>query len=459
MFQHIDIVSQLDDIAEKTLIDVDRKRYYPFFEIVERYISQKKNSIIVSGNTADYMLLDKPIDSEFISYELYCDDAVLHARELAALIYKSDIKITGVDLRLTCVSTRIPNKEIIIKIGDREIVNLRNLPISSGVYIIDVVLVVEKKGLFDKSQAINCISPEHQLIDVYTSLIDPKECSTWSDSIGVEYALRKQLGLINREDSRTPDEKETAGGRRIPAEQIIKTLYDDYVSQPGHVMVGFNPGSELPSRLQTISMYPLEDEESKIKKAVAADPVRIETSINYPHVPTEMKIRRLTGYYVYERIRKVVVDVFDTGTYSLISFNTNDDGIKVGTLFVIAKHLLIDLWTIRYIRKRNQIGDEHYKNMVQKIESDFKALFRDYDSAAGKDPAPTAHSSLLGAKNKVVWNEIFPLNPNKYLGHYEDEDLAVKRMRQKEYEKSTKRYYDYFPYQKDNAKKDELDVE
>jgi hypothetical protein len=440
MFTDIDIVKSLNNIANETLINIDRKKYYPFLSMVETYISDKRKNIIASRGTANYLLLNKSIDSDFIAYEVYCDDAVKHAREIATIIYNSaSDKEDDIDLRLTQVVTNVPNKEISVKIGDREIVNLRNLQIHSGVYIIDVVLTVEKKGLFNKDLVINCISPEHQLIKLYSNLTDPKECGEWSKLLETEKILRGQLDLVNvgKDDS-----KSTTGGKkyshRISSDDIVKKLYEDYASRPGHVIVGsFATGDiiDKQSRLQIISMYKLEDEEQEIKHLFNTThefgrmPIHIETSINYPHVPTEMKIRRLTVYYVFEKIRKVVADVFDTASYSLISFNKND-GFRIGTLFVLAKHLLIDLWTIRYIRKKNQITDEYYNNLTQKIKSDFKKLFYNLD-----------------LQTDLQWNEIFPLNPNNYLGHYEDEELAIKRMKRKEYESATKKYFAYYPYQ------------
>ena len=437
MFSHINIIEHLTDTVDQLITNIDRKKYYPFFKIAEYYASNKKGALIVSGNTADYFLLNKPIDVDFMTYEFYCDDAVTHARELATLFYnyKSEFDTKEeIDLRLVRVTTRIPNKEISVMIGDREIINLRNLQVHGGVYIIDIVLFVEQKGLFDNNAKLHIISPEHQLIEIYSSLIDPTECSEWPNLINIEYQLRKQLDLIN------PHTDETKGGKRLQIDYITKKLYDEYASQPGHVVVG-NYSLESfssASRLEVISMYKLEEEEHKIKKILEQESAHVECSINYPHVPTEIRIRRLTGYYIYEKIRKVVIDVFDTATYSLISFNKNEDGVRIGTLFVIAKHLLIDLWTIRYIKKRNQINEEYYNTMVQRINSDLKSLFYEYDNT-----------------KKIKWNKIFPLSPDNYLGHYEDEDIAIKRMRVKGYESSTKRYYDYYPYMKEESEQNE----
>lgn len=449
MFTGVDIIKAYDNIANDYLLNIDRKKYYVFFELTEKYVSEKKESLIVSGITADYLLLNKAVDVNFMTYEVYCDDAVKYARELATLIYNSNIKVDekkDIDLRLIQVVTKVPNKEIIIKIGDREIVNFKNLQIHGGVYIVDVVLTVERKGLFNKDMIVNCISQEHQLIKIYTSLSDPKECGEWSKLIEMEQIYRKQLDLLNDVSLST-----IAGGRPMPKKQfrrididkLVKTMYEEFASLPGHVVVGtmaINTNNQEfgKTRLEIITMYPLETEEPKIKKILEVNvdqSIHIETSINYPHVPTEVKIRKLTTYYVFEKMRRVIIDIFDTGTYSLISFNTdNEDGIRVGTLFVLAKHLLIDLWTIRYIKKRNQISDEQYKNKVREINTDLKSLFYDYD--------------FNQINNNQKWTEIFPLSPNNYLGHYEDEELAIKRMIRMSYESSTKRYYSYFPYQK-----------
>ena len=103
----------------------------------------------------------------------------------------------------------------------------------------------------------------------------------------------------------------------------------------------------------------------KIKTLLKLDPARIEVSVNYPHVPTEMRSKPITAYEIFEPIRKPVIDVFDMATYSLVSFNVAEDGIKVGTLFIAAKHMLIDMWTIRYIRKRNQITEEYFAHTIR----------------------------------------------------------------------------------------------
>lgn len=428
MFAHLDLPKLLNDKANELLIEVDRKKFYPFFKIVEKYISDASGKLIVSGSTADYMLMDKSIDFEFVTFELYCDDAVKHARAIADLFYKSELKIADVDLRLTRVSTRVPNKKISVLIGDREMVNLRNLQVHSGVYIIDVVLTVAKKGLFDSDLELPCISPEHQLIEIYNNLTDPKDSGSWPELLQMEHTMRKQLGLVS--------DKVARSGGRVSIDELISKLYKEYASQSGHIVVG-NPEN----RLQVISMYKLEDEEKKIKTLLKSDPARIEVSVNYPHVPTEMRVKRMTAYAIFERIRKPVIDVFDTATYSLVSFNVAEDGIKVGTLFIAAKHMLIDMWTIRYIRKRNQITEEYFAHTISKLRDDFKRLFSEYDHG------------------KLRWKDVFPLSPNNYFGHYEDEDLAVKRMARKSYGEATKRYYDYYPYFAEKEKNREKESE
>lgn len=441
MFTHLDLPDILNAKASELLIEFDRKKFYPFFNIVEKYIAGAEGKLIVSGNTADYMLLDKSIDSDFITYELYCDDAVKHAREIASLFVKSELKVAGADLRLIRVSTRVPNKEISILIGDRELVNLRNLQVRAGVYIIDVILIVKKKGLFDSALELSCISPEHQLIEIYNNLTDPKDCSNWPELLNVEGKLRSQIGLVN-------DAKESAIGGRISVDELISKLYKEYASQPGHIVVGIPE-----NRLQVISLYKLEDEEDKIKKLLRSDPARIEVSVQSPHVPTEMRIKRMTVYAIFERIRKVVIDVFDTATYSLVSFNVGEDGIKTGTLFIIAKHLLIDMWTIRYIRKRNQMTEEYFNSQMKTLRDNFLKLFAPYDRDLG--------SAIERKKSggEMQWKDVFPLSPDNYFGHYEDEDLAIKRMARKSYGEATKRYYDYYPYFAEKEKNREKESE
>lgn len=428
MFTNLNLIEILTPSVEEILIDIDRKKYYPFFRIAEEYAS--KNSLIVCDYTADYYLLDKPIDSEFNHYEFYSDNAVKHARELATQMFndlEKEVLKYDIDIRLIKVITKSPNKEMVIFLEDRELVSIKNLSVQRGIYIVDVVLTKEVNGLFSKNK-LQCISPEHQLIDVYNILADPSECESWPEFIKTERILREQVGLVNQTGDK--GNLSTGGlvnqtiqidGGRINIDKILDILKEKYIPEPGHVLIG------TLDRLQIITMYSLEDEEKRIKKMFEDESVHIEYSINYPHVPTEQRIRKLTVYIVYEKLRKPIIDIFDTGTYSLISFNIIDH-IRYGTLFVIAKHLLIDIWIIRYIRKRGQINQEYHDNMIKKLRMDILKLFESYD------------------KHNIIWIDILPINPDNYLGHYEDPDLAEKRLNRKLYAEAGKKYYDYYPY-------------
>jgi hypothetical protein len=407
----IDVLDIITPVAEELLIEIDRKRFYPFYKLAEKYAYD--NELIVGKETATLMILREPVRSSFLTYNLYSNNGVAHAREIATLIYNNPDSFPDIDISTVRVVTKVPNKVFSIIVDERELIRVSNLLIHRGIYIIDIVVASKFPGFFNKELELQCMSPEQQLIEIYSILMDPSMAGEWPEYLDKESVMRDLVFKNNIHSHRH---------ERIRESSIFPKLISEYASKPGRVIIGD------PSRPQIISMYKLEEEEEAIKKIFTE--ARIESTLNDPKVPTDQRIRKMTLYKIGGRIRHPFVDIYNTAGYSLVSFtkeSRHDEIIRVGTIFVIAKHYLVDLWILKLLFKINQIGEEFYNRISGGIINNFISLFRPFDDS------------------KIKTDEIFPISPDNYIGHYEDPDIAIKRQIQREFLESGKIYPPYYP--------------
>ena len=359
MFKHTNVIQLLFPIAEEKLIELDRKRYYPIYENVEKYVAETEG-IMVGKETATKMLLRSEIDSSFQAYCFYANDAVGHARKLAVKLFDSlSSNPQMIDVAKTvAVRTKVPNKVISIIVDEREMIEISNLSTHRGIYVIDVIGAVKIPGLFLKDLELSCSPPENQLIEIYGILTDPSRVGDWGKYIKMEKQLR------TTEISSDNGKNVADGGSRIDLSAIRAEL-EKYVVAPGHVLLSMEQ-----DRIQMMTQNKFEDEKNAVRKELSGLGLRIEDSINDPKVPADQRIRSLTFYAIAEKLRKPFLDVFNTGVYSLISF----DNERVATIFVKAKHMFINLWRFRLMYKMKQIENDFYKHMTSRISKEITAL-------------------------------------------------------------------------------------
>ena len=129
MYQEINILDIIQEEAKKKIIN-DRKQYFKFFKIIEKYIFD--NHLIVGGISANQRILNNNIDDINFQYEVYTETPNIDAKKLSQLLFNCDS--IGLS-RYTNVNVKIPLIIYAINVNNRELIIINKLPIIKGIKI------------------------------------------------------------------------------------------------------------------------------------------------------------------------------------------------------------------------------------------------------------------------------------------------------------------------------------
>ena len=423
MYKNLDVVK----IAEETAISVimsDRLKYLTFYEILENYIqNNSQNNILIGGEIATNMLLLNKIKNKisvnsFQCYDLYSDSNKYHAYELANLFYSPE----GLGLY-----TNVETDEIIYKINvnGRRIAQFLPLIHIKGKDI-SVSLPKICSGIFTKTM-LNCMGPEVRLIDTYQQLTSPNMVKNWPSLLKNEHNLRQLL----LDTLRSKISQIFGGSSKQHNNNIIQHIIQhiiQYLQSSNCVFIGTRAikylNKETPKlyeKVQAITKYPLKEEATNIMKLLKTKGIQINYKITSPHLPTDIKLQRLTIKYKHSSGKtESIADIYNSAEYSLIPFNIAPTQEKIGTLFVLMRFCLIDIWILILIQKMGgYLTNEYVKIALNRIINEYESLSNIYKKT----------------------NKPFSENLSSYIGVYENPILYQKRQR---IEKPKSRTY-YYP--------------
>jgi hypothetical protein len=405
MFEHIDAVDIAVQAAKNQVLS-HRRQFIPFLSAAEIYAAKEDNEIVISGDGATRLLLNQKVEYDNYQYEFYAANAVKAARELADLLYAQDPEFG----RYISMITQIPNNKFVIKIDECDIIIIRALPIHRGVKTFKLLVPSERSSSFVHSLKIKCMGPEIQLIGIYAALSNPALAKNWITLQKTERVLRdlfmKEIGFKIDEIS---DEKEGGG----TSNDILQLLTMEYLSDLNRVLIGTQAATLLgwhdprENRLQVVTTYKLCDEDIVLKRILNKLNYNVQTTINEPRVPTDTRLRRLTGYIIRpDKRREPFIDIYNTASYELVPAPIIKS-IRIGTLYVQARFLLIDFWTLQLLLRMQAIDANYTEHVLRMLVRSYKILCKQIDKTQQKD--------------------LFPFLSQNYIGQYEDSELAIKR--------------------------------
>src|SRR6185437_9024562 len=294
-FNYLDKIKK--QITEK--IYHERMQFNFVYEIVEKYTAEhaKKNYVIIGGSMGIDLLLKKERSIEDFYYELYAENAFLHANNLSNLIDENNSEM------LTFLKTTIPNIKYQIFVNGRNIITFYKLPQQS--YDLITPVLVET---FDKKNKVLVISPEIQLIDIYRTLYSPNRADDWENSYYDENKLSQYLqnrithGKIGAEDKPLADTliKVSQDDRKLIELQILKQFVknNSNVILIGEHALKIIINSEVnTSIIQIISQNSLEEDFAEIEKIIKQTLKRhlpIVKTTKDLHIMQDFRIRRTT---------------------------------------------------------------------------------------------------------------------------------------------------------------------
>ena len=323
----------IDGVAETAIsvavgpggaVTSDRRRFVPFFEAAERYISS--HGLIVGGKTATLLLLNHPLDPENFFYELYSSNALDDARALTGIFYELDPEGLG---HYANMVTGVPRKEFSINVNERTLFRVKALEIHRGAHAADIIVPSTRPAFFARGPAgepltMRCMGPEIQLIEIYTALTNPARAGEWAALLRVEESLRNMFAGEVRDKI-----KEVGGGGGAATESstsdLIAVLTKEYSPRSGHVVVGAHAirasGARRQARIQIVTSNTFAEEERVVQRIASRLGFNVQSTSNDPKVPSDDRLRRMTMYIIRPGARREpFLDVYNSGEYELVPF-------------------------------------------------------------------------------------------------------------------------------------------
>lgn len=451
-----------NDVENK--IYAERLNYIKIYEIIEGYISEfnkesSKSSIMIGGTMGINLLLQKERTIDDFEYELYAEDAFLHANNL---INKIDASFTNIknkedkeknrEKNIMFLKTTIPNIKYQIIIDLRVIITIFKL--IENAY--DLILPMKFKT-FDKKHDILVVSPEILLIDIYRTLYSPNQASDWEKSLNNEVKLFKHLKnrlSFETEKKGSSENQITQNDRKLIELNILKQFI---TNNKNVILIGEHAlkviiGTEKTTPvIQIISQNIIEDDFIEIEKIIKSTYKRnlLVTKLTRElNIMKDFRIRRTTIKIGDKSSQKDIIYIYNSGQYDLLPFNTATDDetkkfIQIGNPFVLLRFLLIDFWMVRWIKYISGIDESFAEQRLSSILNKILILRTrmQFKSDANIDTKYFDSVSDL---------RIFQSLSSDYIGFYDDENISQKLL----IKDLTKKFYDYYPseyFKKNNS--------
>lgn len=422
----------------RNLVAKKRKKYDHLMKIIEFFISE--NDIIVREATEYF-------------YDLYTLDMFNLPLKLTNLLYETDPDIA----KYVTLEIKIYKYHSRITIDGIPFVHFTYINPEIRQNILDYTCTgIHTKVIY------KCFGPEVLLINLYADLINPALFKNWVSLSTIEYKMSNEIithlterigggnssykrSLIDqmmdiyfgnihstkRNTKKYDSDIEYSTHAKISSESnkykniVLNNFICDQHVLVGQIAINIYKGIKHIGRIQIVTSRSLNDEIKILKGLIGAS---ITYSINNLKIPTNLNLHKMTIFYE----KDAIIDIYDAGTFELISYNTMDHDFQglslnhslkfnVGSPFVIMRFRLIDIWSTLYNMKAGNLSKEVAISVVHKLIADYV--------------------EMRNKMNDLDISNIFSL---KYVGYLEDQQLNKMRIAARLRVKFIQPYMPYF---------------
>jgi len=176
-------ICNLDSViksANQIVVDNDRSLYDEYRKVTEKFVCENKAAI--GGKYGVYLLTGRPLGREFITCDIYTDNAFDFGKRLCNELYK--VKSPHIDSTLTYMMTEMRHMEFTIYVDTRPMIKIYRLDKYRGVELLNVINFVLCPGFYHSTDkaTISVLPEELLLIEIYRSLHSPNRNSQWEDA-------------------------------------------------------------------------------------------------------------------------------------------------------------------------------------------------------------------------------------------------------------------------------------
>jgi hypothetical protein len=341
-------------------------KYKKFYEDVEEYCKGK--DIIISNLNK---LLNIPKELKF-RYNLYCEQPFRHARDIADFLYSKGCKYVK-------MKTIITYEEFDIEYSFLVLVKIYSLRLMRGISLETLISPV-------KLDSILYMPPEIEIIEIYKRLYLPNFHAEWKNLLMKEELLynlikkRVERGIIAGEDKKERED--------VNIETLKYLILTGFVSRSNFVLIGewavnisdyVVSGGQLgikysQEKIQLISQNNINDNINALTIFLRGyTDYQISARQHDLHI-TDFRIRRYTVYIniPHEKYPEIpFLDIFNCGNFELIPYReinvANQYLFQIGNAFVLLRFLMIDLWTLKIVKRLNQISESSFRRKSKRI--------------------------------------------------------------------------------------------
>ena len=426
MYEDLNINEIYISEASNFVIVNDRYFYVPYLKLLEEYCI--KHKILIGGEIAINMMLDKEINKDDFSYDIYSPDPFDSARELADIFYKYFIENQSANKAQSAndketipktifVESNIKHKLFTIWFNVRPFIKIHKLDKHRDVKLIELISPVSMNTRFIKDKKILVMSEEIQLISIYKQLYNPyptTEYKNYTKLLDIESKLyNKMIKGIGKKIIGSADNELSIYSQKI-LDKIMKMIKDYNVIIIGDYAVDFalQKKSEKQNRLQllygnvdnkTTEITELTDllNEDFIKKLnnniqkITDEMLKKENKqglktkyVKYDlNIPVDPFLRKYTIYLQLGEKSIPIMDIFNSLSYELVPFIKHDN-FKYAGLFVLMRFKLIDIYSSRLIIKLSSKQNEirFIENKILEFISQLKLIKEKINNLLSSDP-------------------------------------------------------------------------
>jgi hypothetical protein len=346
MYDKLTIVDDMIDEA-KLIVKKSRQKYDSVMKIIEEYIAA--NDIIVKNN-------------DLYFYELYTTDMFHLPKELTDIIYNHNKSLYVV------LTIKIYKYHSRIAIDGITFIHFTYI----NQEIFDNVIKYTRQGFFTNKKY-RIFGPEIELINLYADIINPLHIDKWIDLYNLERVLISDIS----KNLKTRIFEGGSGHELI--NKTIDQVFKEFVS-PRHVIIGQlavlayqNIKVNYITKIQLITENPLHDELKRLKVLFP----KLDYSINNLKIPTNLNLYKLTCSLKIDNIKKIFIEIYDAGNHEIIAFTTLKirssiyipNNLQIGSLFVIKRFKLIDIWYTLYLTNIKILNNTDYliSNLIDEL--------------------------------------------------------------------------------------------
>jgi hypothetical protein len=350
--------------ADQIVIDNDRSLYTEYRRVTEQFVHENKAAI--GGKYGVYLLTQRPIGREFITCDIYTDNAFDFGKRLCNELYK--VKSAHIDSTLTYMMTEMRHMEFTIYIDTRPMIKIYRMDKYRGVELLNIIKFVLCPGFYySTSQAVIPVLPEELLlIEIYRSLHSPSRISQWEDAWYLQDLLFKKYE--EKLHQRARDTREGGDDYNVKSpdglNKLNKAILDILPADAliiGDYAIKYHLGdSKSTNDKQRLRLQVIHESANALLSLINSK-VNIKLTLvefKIP-IPGDFQFIKYSFYANTGESNVAVMDVFNATAYEVVPGTIRGDssehkGRNYANLIPTLRYRFVDMWVMILISSMNK---------------------------------------------------------------------------------------------------------